>query len=43
MPDKDKPKDEPERFPRRDTPGDLEKRSRFCKHGYIWGRCPQGC
>lgn len=21
----------------------IEKRSRYCKHGNVWGRCPYGC
>jgi hypothetical protein len=21
----------------------IEKRSKFCKHGNVWGRCPEGC
>jgi hypothetical protein len=24
-------------------PSEVEKRSKYCKHGYVWGRCPEGC
>ncbi len=41
--DKDKKRDDPTKYQRRDEPDDTEKRSRYCKHGNVWGRCPQGC
>lgn len=24
-------------------PGQMLKKSRYCQHGNVWGRCPQGC
>ena len=41
--DKDKRKDDPIRLPRKDPMDDIEKRSRYCPHGNVWGRCPRGC
>jgi len=42
--DKDKRKDEPAKYPvRKDTEADTLKRSRYCAHGNLWGRCPKGC
>lgn len=26
-----------------DHPGPTLKKSRYCPHGNVWGRCPQGC
>jgi hypothetical protein len=40
--DKEKPKDDPTKLPPR-REQDIEKRSRFCQHGNVWGRCPKGC
>ena len=38
------PKEEPDGLRMMIRPEkDIEKRSRYCRHGNVWGRCPHGC